>query len=402
MTEPRIVLITNMIAPYRIPLFNQVARLNPAFHVIFLRERDSDRKWRIPSHETRFSYSIMNSKNGRSGELSGILRCNLGIISALRRARPQVVILGGWADPENWLALAWCKAKRVPTVLWGGPRHLPCNRTGAGFELIRRFFVRSCDAYITYHSLASSVLQKMGAPADKISIGKNVGDIEFYYKRSKEIRQLSLVASKQKAGPSFLYVGRLVSIKGVNKFLKALSNLPANLNYRATIVGAGPEEAALRAFCAKHKMDHVVFVPFQNREGLARYFAMANIFVLSSLREYGAIVLSEALACGLYTLASCNDGVAPDLIKQGENGEIFDPSDDTAFVRILKKAIIAVDRESGLREHISAEFINSQPLGTYSRAFVEAVRLAQSGGAPSTTLDNRYSSDSDSKHAYSG
>jgi len=226
--------------------------------------------------------------------------------------------------------------------------------------------------------VAASVLKNMGVPPDKISIGCNVGAIDFYYNRVRALRLAPGFAEMQARWqqPLFLYVGSLIPRKGLDHFLEALRILRPSQVWSAAIVGAGPEETALRAFCARHGLGRVAFVPFQQREGLARYFACADVFVLPSLRESGAIVLSEALASGLYTVASKNDGVAPDLIRPGRNGTIFDPCDHKVFAHALNEAACFVRNRIYNRERIAEEFMESKPITVYAQAIIDAATLA--------------------------
>ena len=53
----RLVIITEIISPYRIPLFNSLAENSDVdLHVVFLAETDpSLRKWKVYRNEIRFS-----------------------------------------------------------------------------------------------------------------------------------------------------------------------------------------------------------------------------------------------------------------------------------------------------------------------------------------------------------
>ncbi len=54
----RLVIVTELIAPYRIPVFNALARHNGIdLHVIFLSQDDySQWPWQVHKDEIRFSY----------------------------------------------------------------------------------------------------------------------------------------------------------------------------------------------------------------------------------------------------------------------------------------------------------------------------------------------------------
>ena len=59
----RIVILTEIIAPYRIPVFNALAEHEGVdLHVVFLSETDpTQRQWRVYKEDIRFSYEVLPS-----------------------------------------------------------------------------------------------------------------------------------------------------------------------------------------------------------------------------------------------------------------------------------------------------------------------------------------------------
>jgi len=68
----RLVIITELIAPYRIPVFNALAkRPELELHVIFLSRTDgSMRQWRVYENEINFSYQVLPSWRRRVGKFN--------------------------------------------------------------------------------------------------------------------------------------------------------------------------------------------------------------------------------------------------------------------------------------------------------------------------------------------
>src|SRR5882724_10671701 len=98
----RLTLITELIAPYRVPEFNALAE-QPSIdlHVIFLAETDpSMRQWRVYKDEIRFSYEVLPSWRCRVGR--GNVLVNRGLRRALRAARPGTIVVGGYNYPASW------------------------------------------------------------------------------------------------------------------------------------------------------------------------------------------------------------------------------------------------------------------------------------------------------------
>ena len=79
------VILTEIVAPYRIPVFNALAQSEVDLHVIFFAETDPAlRQWRVYTDEIRFSYEVLPSWRWRTGRSSLLL--NRGLWPALNRA----------------------------------------------------------------------------------------------------------------------------------------------------------------------------------------------------------------------------------------------------------------------------------------------------------------------------
>jgi hypothetical protein len=84
----RLVLITEVIASYRIPVFNTLARRSKLdLHVIFLAETEAKfRQCYVYRDEIRFSYQILPSMRWRVGKQPA---------DQLNKPSPQIIICGG-------------------------------------------------------------------------------------------------------------------------------------------------------------------------------------------------------------------------------------------------------------------------------------------------------------------
>ena len=114
----RLVIVSEIIAPYRIPAFNALAQhddIEP--HVVFLSETDPAlRHWRIYKDEIRFSYEVLPSWRHRMGKFNLLL--NWGLSRALRRTHPDVILCGGYSYMSSWAAALWAQCRGVPLLLW--------------------------------------------------------------------------------------------------------------------------------------------------------------------------------------------------------------------------------------------------------------------------------------------
>lgn len=110
---------------------------------------------------------------------------------------------------------------------------------------------------------------------------------------------------KDKEVINLLWVGRMLPRKGLNLILHALSKLPADFDYKFTIVGGGELFHLLDGWIEEYKLEKSKFqilgqIPFA--EVLDSYKA-ADIFVFCSLRDSCGSQLIEAMSFGLPVVA---------------------------------------------------------------------------------------------------
>lgn len=175
-------------------------------------------------------------------------------------------------------------------------------------------------------------------------------------------------AETQGLGTHLVFVGRLAPVKGLRVLIEALS-LSEDAELRLTIVGDGPERAALEAMAAPLG-PRVHFTGYQSQAEVAEILASANAFVLPSFAEGVPVVLMEALAARLPVIATRITGV-PELVEDGVSGFLVPPGDPKALAQAL--AALAARPDGG------------RALGEAGRAVVleefdidrEAARLAR-------------------------
>ena len=103
--------------PYRAPLLDRVAALEEVdLTVIYAAETVAGRTWRVePRHRAVFLRGV--GVPGAERVLHHDYPLTPGIVGALERARPDVVVVSGWSTFAAQAALAWCRLRRVPYVL---------------------------------------------------------------------------------------------------------------------------------------------------------------------------------------------------------------------------------------------------------------------------------------------
>jgi len=106
-------------------------------------------------------------------------------------------------------------------------------------------------------------------------------------------------------GARLLFVGSLVEGKGVLDLLGAVSALPQYLDWSLSLVGAGPEEKALRVAAEERSIsDRLRWLGSVPRDSMPSIYAKHDLLVVPSKAETFSLVSAEALACGVPVVAT--------------------------------------------------------------------------------------------------
>jgi glycosyltransferase involved in cell wall biosynthesis len=183
----------------------------------------------------------------------------------------------------------------------------------------RRETIPRVDLFLPATERARRMLLLEGAPADRLEVAPPGIDTGRFAITDPPAQHVVLSA------------GRLVWEKGHQDVLRAVAWLRREgRDVRAAVVGAGPEEARLRAHARDLALEDVVdwrtSVPYDEMPAV---FAAASCFVLASLptpvwEEQFGMVLAEAAACGLPIVAAAS-GAIPEVLDG--HGRLFEPGD---------------------------------------------------------------------------
>jgi len=165
-------------------------------------------------------------------------------------------------------------------------------------------------------------------------------------RRAAEWRNVHLADGR----PVIAMIGQLKTKKGLELAAQVLASPPFAQNVHFLTVGDIPQDDTPTP-------PNWMRVPFQSRERLPMFYAVADIILIPSLYDGMPNVLLEAMALGKVVVASRAGGI-PDVIADGENGLLFDVNDVTSMTNALHAALATSAeqrREMGTRARTTIE-----------------------------------------------
>lgn len=348
----RVAVLTNAVPAYRRPVFEALSRM-PDLDVriiVSLPPQASDAQ-AIAALPIRYSRGINIRRKTRHAQVGAVqtewLHVPLLLPWDLLRCRPDIIISGefGLRSLVAYLVSRW---RRIPLVLWSEETR-ECARSISRLQArVRTFLIARATAFLAWGEPAGAYLRSFGVPADKIYRCAQAVDNEFWARACARHDRARVRAQLGVRGRMFLAAGRLLARKGFDCFLKAWAGLPSAVRDSHTVViaGDGPEADPLRRLAAGLGLRNVHFVGAQSPDGLAKYYAAADVFVFPSLVDVWGLVVNEAMACGLPVLGSRHAGASQQLIANDAVGEQFDPTDIAEFSDVLRRWCTRTDQVS--------------------------------------------------------
>lgn len=146
----------------------------------------------------------------------------------------------------------------------------------------------------------------------KNAISRITGTNRHFYIVANVVDSLFSPQHKVQKGYSFVFAGRLVKIKQIDKILEAFASIVKDYSdTKLVIVGTGEELETLKNLSKSLGIEaSVVFTGTVDREQVANHIANADCLVCFSEFETFGVTVIEAWACGVPAICSSTAGVA--------------------------------------------------------------------------------------------
>lgn len=261
--------------------------------------------------------------------------------------QPNLSLKGLWPlllSPKPWVISHNCWYKRPDGSLgWQ--------------DYLKHFLIQ----FATGISVSQAVADHMSIPSTVIP---NPYREDIFYERLEIPREKELV-----------FLGRLVSDKGVDLLLDALANLKhLGLTPRLTIIGSGPEEPKLRQQVKQLDIvAQVNFVGVKIENELAQLLNAHKIVVVPSRwQEPFGIVALEGIACGCVVIGS-KEGGLKDAI--GPCGVTFPNGDVKALTQALFDLLTNPKKLSTYREQAESH-LSVHKKAEVAKAYLQVLERA--------------------------
>jgi glycosyltransferase involved in cell wall biosynthesis len=371
----KLAIITEIIAPYRIPVFNALAKRSEVdLHVIFLSENDPGlRQWHVYKNEIEFEYEVLPAWRWRFAGFNILI--NRGVTTALRRFAPDVILCGGYNYFASWQAAYWARARKVPLILWTESTASDARARHRLIEYLKTHFLHLCQSFVVPGIASANYLRELGISQDRIFIAPNAIDNGRYAHLAEEARKKESQVRAKLSLPAryFLYVGRLIKAKGVFDLLEAYSQMDAVIRSAVglVLVGDGADRDELMRTAVRIKTGNIQFAGFIQRDELAQFYTFAEGLVFPTHSDTWGLVVNEAMSCGLPVIVADVAGCTADLVQDGWNGFVVPPGKTVKFAAMMTQLASdpSLRREMGAR---SRQRIEAYSPESWSEGIVKA------------------------------
>lgn len=338
---PRILFLTNAPTPYQFDLFDELARHHEV-RVVHQGHALTNLDWQLAPRPW-----LVGLPRGR-------IAATAQLTMHMHRFRPDAVLIGGYSLRLSTTCRRLARALGADVSYWlEKPQPAPAWKAmaralvlGRRLQTVDRVFCIGHQAAAAYRPFARAV-----------EVLPYAIDPRRYPPRHERV-----------AGPvRFLFAGQLIERKGVRELLSAFDRLEPG-TATLTIAGTGPLRDVVAASAARNGA--VRPVGFVAPAAVPEMLATHDVFVLPSRFDGWAVVVVEAMACGLAVLGTRETGATADLITPGVSGAhvTLDPASLAAAMgRYVRQPELIASHGDAARE----AFLVSRASAPNARAVLE-------------------------------
>lgn len=339
----RVSVVHNLPAPYRLPLFESLLT-EPSLDVrIYFTGSRSKRRthWnlgRLTSDPRVKLISGIGIKVHGTG--SDEVRVNPGLLQVFEN-KPDLILLYGYEDLTNVLLSVMCVLRRIPYVLFAEVSPVMHDTLiGTISTPLISWVVRHATHLVPASESAASFFEIQGGQRKRMTMIPCIPDTSGLMKKSETLSRRSMLIREEMGLTDslvVLYVGRLVEYKGIRELLGAaeiMESVESDIVF--LVVGTGPLEP-LVVEKGSSSSGRIRYMGSLSDEAVWSLMSIADIQIMPSWYEAFGVVALEALSFGVPVIVTSMCGCI-NHVKDGFNGYIIPPRDQSAIARAVLKA----------------------------------------------------------------
>lgn len=362
MKKKRVVICTNIPSPYRVKLFNYLIDNYAKYDImiIYSAQNENDRGWKLDNEEIKNSVMLKSKTIKLKGKLDyKYIHIPFNIIIELNKINPDAVVAAEY-NPTCMLTFFWCKIKKRKFISWSDGTLNSEKNINNIQNITRKIFCKNASSLIASSTKTKEAQIYYGADIKKIFVSYLTVDInEYLYKKENYNNK------------NILFVGNLITRKGIDLLLKSLQNVKSE--FVLNIVGDGIEKQNLIKLCKILRInDKVKFLGSKSGQELLDIYRSSDIFVIPSREDCFGLVITEAMCNSMPVISSKYAEGCYDLICDNENGFIVDPYDTNIFSKRLEELLDNKEKVQSMGKK-SYEIVKNFDFKSVAPKYIEAI-----------------------------
>ena len=365
----RIAIVTNHPPPFRIPIYNRVAR-TPGVEliVVFCSPREPNRQWDLPP--MRFERVFLKERFVQRG--SNFIHNNPDVMMRLKELDPDVIVTTGF-NPTHLYAFGYAALRGIAHIPMTDGTDVSEQGLSLAHRLIRRMVYTRSQAFIAASHGGLRLYHSYGIAPELCYQSCLCADNEAFLQAAPgTMKRYDLIFS-----------GRIVQDKNPLFTLEVAIGAARKLGRKVSVlfVGTGEQEEQVKQkAAAQSDLVDAVFHGHASQQELPALYASARIFMFPTVRDAWGVVTNEACASGLPIIVSPHAGVAGELVVDGENGFVC-PLDLECWI----DRVVRLLTDTALHERFaarSASLVSSYTFDHAAAGIVNACRRASGERRP--------------------
>jgi glycosyltransferase involved in cell wall biosynthesis len=334
------VVLTNFIAPYRLPLFRVLQNRLSRFKILISTPMEPNRSWHpeweglpVVVQRNLTFHGTWRHPRGFSEPL--YIHVPYDTLWLLWRLRPEVII-------SNEMGLRTLQAamyrrllnSQSKLIIWATLSEHTEQGRGRVRESLRRWLLHEADAVLVNGESGARYIRRFEVASERIFRAPYPTDVASFAAAHS-------AKSPDKGVQRLLYVGQLIERKGLRPFLETLTHWAAKHPQRELefwLMGDGPLRPFLESAPAASNL-RLRFLGSLPYDRLHELYAQTDVLAFPTMADEWGMVVNEAMAVGLPVLGSFYSQAVEELVEDEVNGWTFRPNHDEETFEALDRAL---------------------------------------------------------------